>query len=111
MIRNKPSPEAYALGEHLARFCEVEIERYRESGMAVPRRCSTCAFRAGTYANGCLPTVADALKCAVEGVPFECHEHRKADAAPVCAGWMLLNSGEGEVRLPWDFIGDGSKSA
>jgi hypothetical protein len=62
------------------------------------------------YANGCLPTVADALKCSFEGVPFECHEHRKADAAPVCAGWMILRGKTGEVSVPWSFIGDGSQS-
>jgi hypothetical protein len=111
MIRNKPTPEGRALGEYLARFCDTEIERYRDTGLAVPRRCDTCAYRAGTYGNGCLPTVADALKCALEGVPFACHEHRKSDAAPVCAGWMILRVNAGEIEAPWDFVGDGSKAA
>lgn len=110
MIRNKPTPEGYALGEHVARFCDEELKRYESSGMAVPQRCSTCAYRAGTYANGCLPTVADALKCALEGVPFECHEHLRAEAAPICSGWMILRGKTGGVTAPWDFVGDGSQA-
>ena len=53
-VRNKPSADGYALGEHLDRFCEQEIEKYRQTGMAVPHRCDTCAFRKNTYANGCV---------------------------------------------------------
>jgi hypothetical protein len=109
-IRNKPSPEGYEVGKELARLCETQVEKYRGLGMAAPRRCNTCAYRAGTYANGCLPTVADALKCALENVPFECHEHRKEDPAPVCAGWMVMKGKAGEVKAPWNFVGDGSQS-
>lgn len=105
LVRNTPSPEGYALGEHLDRFCEQEAEKYKGTGLAVPRRCDTCAFRKGTYANGCVPTVMDALKCTAEGVPFMCHEHRKADEPPVCAGWMLLAEGEKEAAAPWPFTG------
>ena len=103
LVRNTPSPDGYALGERLDRFCEQEIEKYRATGMAVPRRCNTCAFRKGTYANGCVPTVMDALKCAVEGdTVFQCHEHRKGDEPPVCAGWMLLKAKEGG-KVAWPF--------
>lgn len=111
VVRNKPTPDGYALGEHLDRFCDQEIEKYRQSGMAVPRRCNTCAFRKGTYANGCVPTVMDALKCMLEGdTVFLCHEHRKGDEPPVCAGYMLLRSQEpGKVNWPFsNEIEDGS---
>jgi hypothetical protein len=80
LVRNKPSADGYALGEHLARFCQQEIEKYRQTGMVVPQRCNTCAFRKASYAHVCVPTFMDALKCTVEGdTVFLCHEHRKGD--------------------------------
>jgi len=103
LVRNKPSPDGYALGEQLDRFCAQEIKRYKQSGLAVPRRCNSCAFRKGTAPNGCVPTVMDALKCALEGVPFFCHEHRRVEEPPLCAGWMLLAGREGEASAPWPF--------
>lgn len=103
LVRNKPEADGYALGEHLDRFCEQEIDKYRQTGLAVPRRCDTCAFRKGSYANGCVPTVMDALKCAMEGdTTFLCHEHRKGDEPPICAGYLLLARAEGS-KMPWPF--------
>jgi hypothetical protein len=102
-VRNRPSANGYALGEHLDRFCEQEIAKYRDGGLAVPRRCNTCAFRKGTAPNGCVPTVMDARKCALEGVPFLCHEHRRQDEPPLCAGWLLLAKREDEAVAPWPF--------
>lgn len=103
LVRNKPTSDGYALGEHLDRFCEIEIDKYKEAGLAVPRRCDTCAFRKGTYANGCVPTIMDALKCAMEGdTAFLCHEHRKGDEPPICAGYLLLKSQE-SCKTHWPF--------
>ena len=104
LVRNKPEPLGYAAGEHLARFCDVKIEKYRNTGVAVPQRCNTCAFRKGTRPNGCVPTITDALKCVLEKVPFMCHEHRKGDAPPVCAGYMLLTAKKThKTKVPWKF--------
>jgi len=45
----------------------------------------------------------DALKCAMEGdTTFLCHEHRKGDEPPICAGYLLLARAEG-TKMPWPF--------
>lgn len=106
LVRNRPSADGYVLGEQLDRFCEQQIDKYRQSGMAVPRRCNTCAFRKGTVPNGCAPTVMDALKCVMEGVPFLCHEHRQQHEPPLCSGWLLVVNREGEVAAPWPFTNE-----
>lgn len=71
--------ECSELGSHLARFCEVEFEQTGRD-----TRCETCAFRRGTQANTTL-NVANALKCAMEGESFWCHETDRP-----CGGWVQL---------------------
>jgi hypothetical protein len=96
-IRNKPTDLGYQFGEHLARFADQEERRYQGSGLAVPRRCNTCAFRKGTYANGCEATLWDAHQCVIDPKSqFLCHEHTASQKPPVCAGWMLLHRTAGE---------------
>jgi hypothetical protein len=72
--RNLPTPEGRELGREMARLTGDPDE----AGC-----CHDCAFRLGTDPNGCGPTLMDALKCVVEGVPFNCH----VNAGP-CAGFV-----------------------
>ena len=94
LVPNRPSPEGRALGKELARFADQEVAK-----IGVDLRCRTCAFRAGTIPNGCLPTVGDALKCAMEKHPFECHERPGLD----CAGWMAMSSTGQVAQMPYPF--------
>lgn len=55
-----------------------------------------------TVPNQCLATTMDALKAVVERVEFHCHE--KQNEGRICAGWFLLQRGDGPTaKLPWDF--------
>jgi hypothetical protein len=93
---NRATPEGRELGGHMARLCDVELRGRPD------RRCATCAFRAGDHlANGSPETLMDALKCALEGAPFYCHE-----ADRPCAGWLAMYSRPAErVRAPWELVG------
>lgn len=95
LIPNVPSEDGAALGNELARFAEHEISTGKRD-----ERCHDCAFRLGSKPNQCLKTVADALKCVVEGEPFYCH-HGVEDvidpefgadqiATRLCAGYQLF---------------------
>lgn len=88
LIPNRPSPEGRMLGEQLARMCDIEEKKFPNHA----QRCKSCAFRAGTVPNGCLPTVMDALKATMEGEPFMCHQHFDKDGNPteLCAGAAIL---------------------
>jgi len=91
LVRNKPTDLGRSFGKHLARFCEEKLKQYIGTGLAVPQRCGTCAFREWTAPNGCEPTVWDAMKCAMESkTRFMCHEHKKGDEPSICAGYLLL---------------------
>lgn len=101
-IRNAPTPDGAAMGERLARWTEKALAEALAKYPNQVHPCSTCAFRRGTYPNGCVTTVMDALKCVTERHPFYCHE--KQNEGRVCAGWFLLQSGAGApVNAPWKF--------
>lgn len=53
------------------------------------RTCSGCAFRQGSAANQCAPTVIDALDCLGSAEPFMCHDGLAGDAEPgnLCRGF------------------------
>lgn len=89
---NRPSPEGRMIGEQLARFCDIEEARLIKKFPNHAQRCKSCAFRAGTVPNGCLPTVMDALKATLEHTPFMCHQHFDKDgsATDLCAGAAIL---------------------
>jgi len=103
-VRNRPEPLGQALGQQLARFADQEKELF-------PPRCASCAFRAGTFPNGCLTTTANAMKCVIEREPFYCHEHRAVDGTPtqLCRGWAMLAKGPEIATAPWPFIDGADK--
>lgn len=108
-VRNRPCPLGIETGKNLAKFADHAEQQWRESMGFVPARCGSCAFKEGTYPNGCLTTVADAMKCTMERRPFYCHHDvnlkRPDEKQPhsICAGWLLLHSAEPPVKAPWKF--------
>jgi hypothetical protein len=54
-------------------------------------RCKSCAFKAGTFPNGCPETLLQAIACVVSGEPFFCHQKLDAQGEPedICVGWLL----------------------
>ena len=88
---NRPSPEGRAIGEQLARLTDKAEPIVRAQFPNHTPRCKSCAFTAGTFPNGCLPTVMDALKCVVDGTPFHCHQEFDDKGVPtdLCAGWAI----------------------
>jgi hypothetical protein len=93
---NVATEEGRELGRELARLCDLEMAGKED------RRCATCAFRAGDHlANGSPETLMSALKSAMEGTPFWCHEHDRA-----CAGWAALRFPKDRlVEAPWQHLG------
>lgn len=92
---NVATEEGRELGENMARLCDTEMEGKKDN------RCETCAFKRGNHlANGSPETLMTALKCAMEGEVFWCHEHEKP-----CAGWQAMKFPKGQrVEAPWSFI-------
>lgn len=106
MIRNRATPEGRELGEHLARLCDDAEPKARLRMPELPPRCNSCAFRAGPHvASGSPQTQLDALKCAIEGREFYCHEPHRA--GQLCSGWsmfMLALDSPAELgSVPWEF--------
>lgn len=95
MTRNVPTPEGRELGKHLARFFAIEQPKVEAQFPGSTERCKSCAFREGTFPNGCPETVVDALNCTMSGQPFYCHVGLK-DGRPtkLCAGWAVLQGGD-----------------
>jgi hypothetical protein len=95
MVPNISTPEGRELGRNMARLCDRELAGKRDD------RCGTYAFRAGDHiANGSPGTLMSALKCALEGDPFWCHEHDRP-----CAGWRAMRSAKDErLTVPWDYV-------
>lgn len=93
---NKPSELGREMGKKIALICDdVELRR-----MLLRPRCGTCAFREGTIPNACEATIMDAVKCAAEGTPFMCHEHKNPKVQ--CAGWLAMKlHAPIEVTWPW----------
>lgn len=104
--RNKATPEGWALGVTLARFCDEAEPSARLKEPTLPPRCNSCAFRAGPHvANGSPETQMDALKCVIEGVEFQCHQPDRVGHP--CSGWamMMLARKESDKlgTAPWPF--------
>lgn len=92
---NLPCEAGRKLGAVLARLADAAEIEMRKTFPDNHPRCSDCAFRAGTRPNGCLETVLEATKCAVEGRMFYCHKGVRDGCAPKvpCAGALLLYDG------------------
>ena len=87
LCKNLPTPEGREAGENMARMIEPAIAALAAQGEA-DVRCATCAFRPGTFPNGCAETVLDAMKCGMEGAPFYCHDKRHK--GETCHGWFAM---------------------
>jgi hypothetical protein len=90
MIRNEPSPEGREAGFHLARLAWTAREELVAAGVIFEEPCRTCAFRLGTYPNGCAQTILDAIECMREDEEFYCHE-RPDLPLRVCAGFKFFS--------------------
>ena len=93
---NAATDQGRELGRELARLCNAEMAGKEDT------RCATCAFRAGDHlANGSPETLMSALKSAMEGTPFWCHEqHDRA-----CAGWAVTRfSKDALVEAPCQHV-------
>lgn len=108
---SRVTPQGKALGAQMVRITEPTIASLAAEGEA-DERCKSCAFRLGTVPNGCPQTQADALKCVIEGVPFNCHQADRAGQS--CHGWfaarVALRRAEQArgtpmpvVSCPWEF--------
>jgi hypothetical protein len=108
-IPTPASPEGAALGEQIARLCDVEERKQLARFPDQQPRCVDCAARKGTLPNQSAETLMDFVKCVVEGVPFYCHKGMRDDEEPrrICAGWMVLAS-TGSVAA--NVFGDGANS-
>lgn len=114
LIRNTPSTDGRKVGDILADMAEEAQPEYAadfaKDGLPVPQRCRTCAFRPGTFPNGCLPTTMDAFKCVFELIDFLCHDKdaETPEGKQICVGWAMcvskrLKAGEGITAAPWPF--------
>lgn len=99
--------DARDLGRQMAQWCDDAEPKARLKFPELPPRCSSCAFREGAHlASGSPATQMDALKCAIEGQPFFCHQHDRKDE--VCSGWVMLILADDKANFgeaPWDFVG------
>ena len=95
MRPNQRTPEGEALGERMARLCDIEL-----AGKA-DHRCQTCALRKGDHlANGSPETLMSVVKCMAERTPFWCHEHDRP-----CAGWLAMRADADKIiPTPWEHV-------
>lgn len=101
------TPQGREMGAHIARLIQPGIDALIAEGEP-DERCKTCAFRAGTVPNGCVQTLADAVKCLMEGDRrFVCHQdpqHQK-----VCHGYFagrFMSADKPNVKVPWEYSPD-----
>ncbi|WP_312531681.1 hypothetical protein [Comamonas sp.] len=103
---NRVSPEGRMLGAQLVRLVEPVIKALEAQGEP-DERCNSCAFRAGTVPNGCMQSMADAVKATLEQTPFLCHVDRLADGShKACSGWLAAIWATGDKpprQCPWEF--------
>lgn len=101
------TPLGRELGEHIARLVQPGIDQLAAEGEP-DERCQTCAFRAGTVPNGCVQTLADAMKAAMEGSrAFLCHQDKTLQTP--CHGWFawrFLGADRPDIKVPWEYSPD-----
>ena len=95
MRPNLRTQEGGALGEQMARLCDIELAGKPDN------RCDTCALRKGDHlANGSPETLMSVFKCLAERTPFWCHEQDRP-----CAGWLAMRTDAGAtVQVPWNHV-------
>ncbi len=79
---NRPTPEGIKTGSVIAGLVEAQV-----TAGSVDTRCTSCAFRRGSYPNGCLPTVSTATECVVYEQTFYCHQTDRKGKP--CEGWRV----------------------
>ena len=87
-VKQAPTPDSIEMGRHLSRFADQEEPAMLARMPRQLSRCHGCAFTLGSEANRSPGTLMVALKCVLEGVPFDCHEN----VGERCAGWLALAS-------------------
>lgn len=103
--QNKPCAMGKALGAILVKFCEPGIAELEAAGEP-DERCKSCAFRLGTFPNGCLTTVQDAIKSVAEPKLFQCHQTDRKGKP--CHGWYASRvarrvAGIADAVCPWPY--------
>jgi hypothetical protein len=111
--RIMPTPEGRDLGNMIAKLTDNAEDAVRQQFPNHAERCKSCAFRAGTFPNGCPETLMDALKCVVENEPFYCHQEFDAAGKPsnICAGWLIATTEASDdlrkrispITAPWEY--------
>jgi hypothetical protein len=98
---NAPCEEGATLGKEIARLTDLEMAKRKQNFPNHVERCATCAFRLGTAANACAPTLMDAMKCVIEGRDqFVCHERENHQ----CVGYAILKrDNDRGPECPWPF--------
>lgn len=96
-----PTEHGRALGTALANLADKQEAACKAEGVPyIPERCSTCAFRHGTQANGYAATLLQAMHCVLGTDPagFGCHHTLDETATPaaLCAGYLLCRTAEWE---------------
>lgn len=122
-VPNRPDELGYQVGSIIADWAEKGAVLDAKAHPNAPDPCATCAFTRGTMPNGCLPTVANALKCVVEVEHlFYCHHGLKpGDENPtkLCAGYMhaltYTQTPEGAEKVALfaaisEFVAEGGKA-
>lgn len=96
------TPEGRHVGQVLSSIVDGQIAQLVAEDEP-DERCKSCAFRIGTVPNGCLQTMADAIKAVSEGIPFLCHQDPARQT--ICYGWYVLRVlGRGRtMKAPWEF--------
>lgn len=107
MVPNRPTPEGRELGIELARLCDVAEADQLQRFPKAKTRCGTCAFRAGTFPNGCVSTLMDAMKAVTEQDVFMCHEIKNgAEPDRLCSGFVAMLTSSTDipaVTVPWNY--------
>ena len=73
-VPNLPTRSGAEVGVSVAEIAERGKEQLVKKGLALGKRCDDCAFTLGTRPNRSVSTLADAVKCVTEGIPFYCHK-------------------------------------
>ena len=76
---NLPSDLGRALGYEMQRLFLASLDGKPDN------RCADCAFRLNSAPNGSEASLMNAMKCIMEGKPFNCHMENKP-----CAGFVLM---------------------